>query len=197
MSIQLLHFGYDKFTAVSVKFSSEWKKGACPSVKFIFEITNVTLKKNFVAYRSSRQQKDVEQHFHGTTLACNITTTRDICIKGACGICGISSEGLNPDCIRKDKDDFQRFGSGFYLAPNSSKCHDYTDCTPETRGDRAMLLCDVCPGRKYEIERNSPKLTRPPRGFDSVYGQVGAKLNYPELVVYDRRAVMPRYIIVY
>lgn len=178
-------------------FSTEWKKNDCPTVRFIFEVTNSTLEEEFKAYQSSCQQKDIEKHFHGTTLACNIAATKSICTKGACGICGISSEGLNPAYIRNERSDFQRFGSGFYLAPNSSKCHDYTDCKPETRGDRAMLLCDVCPGRKYNIERNSPKLTQPPAGFDSVYGQVGAKLNYPELVVYDRRAVMPRYIIVY
>ena len=60
-----------------------------------------------------------------------------------------------------------------------------------------MLLCDVCPGRRYPLETNSQQLTGPPTGFDSVYGKVGTKLNYPELVVYDTAAVMPRYIIVY
>ena len=60
-----------------------------------------------------------------------------------------------------------------------------------------MLLCDVCPGRKYQLTTNSQQLTGPPRGFDSVYGQVGGKLNYPEIVVYNPDAVMPSYIIVY
>ena len=46
---------------------------------------------------------------------------------------------------------FQRFGHGFYLAPNSSKCHDYTQ---GANGCRAMLLCDVCPGRQYQFRTN-------------------------------------------
>ena len=47
------------------------------------------------------------------------------------------------------------------------------------------------------LKINSQQLTGPPPGFDSVYGQVGGKLNYPEIVVYNPDAVMPRYIIVY
>ena len=60
-----------------------------------------------------------------------------------------------------------------------------------------MLLCDVCPGRKCLLKTNSKQLTGPPPGFDSVYGQVGDKLNYPEIVVYNPDAVMPRHITVY
>ena len=62
-----------------------------------------------------------------------------------------------------------------------------------------MLFCDICPGRKYLLKINSQQLTGPwpPTAFDTVYGQVGGKLNYPEIVVYNPDAVMPRYIIVY
>ncbi len=104
---------------------------------------------------------------------------------------------MDPGCIRKDFDHFQRFGSGFYLAPNSSKCHDYTE--KNTRNYRAMLLCNVLPGRKHSLKSNSRNRTGPPPGYDSVYGQVGtgAALNYPEIVVYNPHAVMPKYIIVY
>ena len=47
------------------------------------------------------------------------------------------------------------------------------------------------------LKTNSQQLTGPLPGFDSVYGQVGGKLNYPEIVVYNPDAVMPHYIIVY
>ena len=60
-----------------------------------------------------------------------------------------------------------------------------------------MLLCDVCPGNKYRLETNSQRRTGPPPGYDSVYGQVGSKLNYPEIVVYEPDAVIPRFIILY
>ena len=170
------------------------EKGQCPGVDFVYRVTNSTLKQEWDAYGRRVQVQQVEQYFHGTTLACDITRFDQLCSKGECGVCGISSAGLDKRCISEGS--FQRFGSGFYLAPNSSKCHDYTR-TCNGYVYRAMLLCDVYPGEKYHFQRNKRHLTGPPQGYDSVYGQVGEDLNYPELVVYDKAAVLPRYIIVY
>jgi len=185
----------DEFAEVAAKFRREWKveKGLCPPVSRVFVVTNRTLQQRWKAYKMKLQDRTIEEHFHGTTITCNITATEALCNDGNCGICGISSTGFDTNFIRNNID-FQRFGNGFYLAPNSSKCHDYTQ---GAYGFRAMLLCDVCPGRKYQLERNSQQLQGPPPGYDSVYGQVGCKLNYPEIVVYNPDAVMPRYIIVY
>ena len=94
-------------------------------------------------------------------------------------------------CIRKNIN-FQRFGHGFYFAPNSSKCHDYTQGTYTYR---VMLQVDILPGKKHNIT-NSEVLTCPPDGYHSVYRTPGQELN-PELVVYNPDSVMPRYIIVY
>ena len=150
-------------------------------------ITNSTLRRNWNAYIDFKI-KSVEEHYHSTIMA-----TNKLCSNGNCGVCGISSTGLDPKMIQTNIT-FQRFGHGFYLAPNSSKCHDYTQ---GANGCQAMLLCDVCPGRKYQLITNSQQLKGPPPGFDSVYGQVGRKLNYPEIVFYNSDAVMPHYIIVY
>ena len=97
----------------------------------------------------------------------------------------ISRSGLDPKCIRNG---FQRFGTGFYLARNSSKSHDYTQ---SYNGFKAILLCDVLPGRKYVVQTDRQHLQGPPTGYDSVYGNVGKDLNYPELVVYNPDAVLP------
>ena len=184
----------DEFSKVSGNFSKAWalQKGPCPSVDFVFAVTNNTLEQKWRAYGRNVQVKDVEELYHGTMLACNITATRTLCNKGNCGICGISSAGLDTRCISKDS--FQRFGSGFYLAPNSSKCSDYTH---GCHGYKAMLTCDVLPGKKYTLQTNRRQLSGPPSGYDSVHGKVGGDLNYPELVVYNPDAVLPRYIIVY
>ena len=187
-----------EFAQVTRKFSNSWTKGSCPPVScvHVFAITNPTLEQQWTAYGQKLQhsvQTITEEHYHGTTLACNITISRSLCSDGNCGICGISCAGLDPQYIRKNID-FQRFGHGFYLAPNSSKCHDYTQGAYDFR---AMLLCEVRPGNKYHLQTNSQKLKGPPQGYDSVYGLVGSKLNYPEIVVYNPHAVMPRYIIVY
>ena len=168
-------------------------KGPCPPVDQVLVITNSTLQRKWNAYKYRLQDRSVEEHYHGMTLTCNIMATNKLCNDGNCGICTISSTALDLNMIQTNIT-FQRFGHGFYLAPNSSKCHDYTQ---GAYGYRAMLLCDVCPGRKYLLTSNSQQLTGPPRGFDSVYGQVCDKLNYPEIVVYNPDVVMPRYIILY
>ena len=89
---------------------------------------------------------------------------------------------------------FQRFGDGFYLAPNSSKCHDYTQGHDKYR---AMLLFDVAEGNKYIVQNDQTTLKTAPQGFDSVYGQRGGSLNYDEIVLYKSEALLPTHFVVY
>jgi hypothetical protein len=182
-----------EFDQVSSKFTRDWdkKKGACPNVNCVFVVENSTLRDKWNLYKQRLSDQTVEKYYHGTSVTCNITSSGRLCPYQSCGICGISSDGLKRKFIRNIS--FQRFGEGFYLAPNSSKCHDYTK---GAHGYQAMLLCDVCPGRKYVLQSNSEQMKGPPRGYDSIYG-IGGQLNYPEIVIHNPDAVMPRYIIVY
>ena len=182
---------------VQSHFKSNWcpKKGTCPPIVCVFEVTNQQLEARWKIYRqklpSSRQ--NVEKYYHGTKLKCDIVNSQSPCNDKECGVCGISTFGMFRECIRKNIN-FQRFGHGFYFAPNSSKCHDYTQ---GVQTHRAMLLVEILPGQKYTITNNDVKLTQPPDGCHSVYGKSGQALNYAELVVYNPDCVMPRYIIVY
>ena len=182
-----------ELTNVTQKFTNAWnvKKGTCPQVDYVLIVSNSALERRWSAYKQKLQDQTVEEYYHGTKLKCNLF--QPPCNDQKCGICGISSTGLDRRCIRQNIN-FQRFGHGFYLAPNSSKCHDYTQ---GAHGYRAMLLCDVCPGRKYYLQTDNVQLAGPPLGYDSVFGQVGGSLNYAEIVVYNPDAVVPRYIIVY
>ena len=185
--------------AIERKFRRRWaeQKGACPKIKFVFIIRNTKLEQKWKRYQQSLKVQTVEEHYHGTNLTCDIATSQDLCNNKNCGICGISRNGFDHRCIRKNIN-FQRFGHGFYLAPNSSKCHDYTR-TRSYCSRRAMLLCDVCPGKKCCLKKDDYTLKCPPNGFDSVYGETGpgCKLNYGEIVLYNPDAILPRYIIVY
>ena len=157
----------------------------------MFKVTNDTLERKWTAYKSTLREKQVEEVYHGTKLSCRITASWKCCDTESCGICGISKSGLDR---RRVGDQGSRFGTGFYLAPNSSKSHYYTQ---KYNGFKAMLLCDVLPGRKYVIQTN---MLSAPTGYDSVYycgNAAGRNLDYPELVVYKPEAVLPRYIIVY
>ena len=187
-----------EFQAVCIKFKSAWVKGTCPSVSYVFVVTNTKLEPRWRRYLQNLTLQDVEEHYHGTMLTCNITATNTLCRDENCGICGICSVGLDRRCIQKNIS-FQRFGHGFYLAPNSSKCHDYTQ---GACGFRAMLLCDVAAGKKYILQANDQKLLKPPEGYDSVYGKgvpgsSSSVLNYDEIVIYNPDCVLPRYVIVY
>jgi hypothetical protein len=87
---------------------------------------------------------------------------------------------------------FARFGRGIYFAPNSSKANDYN-----TDPIRAMFYCKVVLGNRWETEYDRSDLVAPPPAHHSVYGKVGARLNYPEVVVYTELAVKPTHVILY
>jgi len=65
---------------------------------------------------------------------------------------------------------------------------------------RAPPRESLSPGRKYALQFRDPLLSKPPPGYDSFYGENRAvtgrgELNYDELVIFDHRAIYPRYII--
>ena len=76
-----------------------------------------------------------------------------------------------------------------------------------------MLLNKVVVGRGYKMTVDNTTLTGPPAGYDSVsvvrwssggalmriqvLGEVGARLNYDELAVYNNDAIRPSYLVMY
>ena len=165
-------------------------------MKAVFIIENDLLKMKWRVYNDSlpRLYRETEQHYHGTKLLCNITVTKDLCCSSDCGICGISESGFKRHKISHNILSFQRFGPGFYLAPKSSKCHDYTQ---GAYNYRALLLCDVSPGNKYKLAKNDQSLNGPPDGYHSIHGVAGGSLNYEEIVLSNPDAIIPKYIIIY
>ena len=193
--------GSTKYQTICSKFRQDWspQKGPCPGVDFVLEVDCLVLKRRWEDYSTALATRGspttVEQHYHGTVIKCDLAGTKNLCSHGDCGICGISRGGFKKKLIGTNIPQFKRFGHGFYLAPHSSKCHDYT------RGShthRAMLLCDVLPGKKHVVTTDHTHLTAPPPGYDSVYGQPAPGcLNYPEIVIFDEASILPRYVIAY
>ncbi len=189
----MVQYRSELFNKVSRKFTESWKIENPPSVSHVFAISNPALQHNWTKYGQMLKIQVSKEYFHGTNLFCDIATDKTLCTNGNCGICGISHAGMNRDSISKNVDSFQqRFGSGFYFAPNSSKCHFYTG--ENRHGYRAMLLCKVLRGKTCNVTSYMPKLTRPPNQCDSVFYD---NSPHSELVVYHHHAVMPCYIIVY
>ncbi len=172
-------------------------KGAPPStsdIVTIFRIFNPKQKNIFTKYTSSLANKATEKYFHGTLTQCDVANQKSACSTNKCGVCGISRKGFQASMIATNIPRFTRFGKGFYLAPNSSKCHDYTQGIVDYR---VMLLCTVAPGNKYTVQNDQKTLTAPPQGYDSVYGAKGGSLNYDEIVLYKSESILPKYAIVY
>ena len=173
-----------------------------PVIQSVLQIVNPAVEERFKAYTNNlpRLHRKVEQLFHGTSLSCDILEHLIICSElrslDECGVCGIVENGFE---MKKISNGWQRFGPGFYLASKSSKAGDYC------RGcgtSRVLFLCDVAPGKKYELKTNNPGLTAPPPGHHSVHGKskfLGAigDLNCDEIVLYSANAIYPRYIFIF
>lgn len=177
---------------VITMFRKKWNdtQFSCPTkdeIPIVYSIQNEGSAKRWRNYRSSLKDQKAELFYHGTTLKCNKVKNKKLCTDQECGVCGIASRGFDERYI---KNCLQRYGPGFYLAPNPAKCHAFTQ---GTRGCRAILVCDVCPGRKYYTEEEYHRFERPPKGYDSVY----STCNSEEIVLYNPGAILPKYIILY
>jgi len=189
---------HTEFQEIKEHFIRKWdpRKGTHGDLCEVLIINNSKLEKRFQNYLSTLPINTVSQYYHGTSLSCAIHETNTPCSDETCGICGISQNGFLKKCIGNY---FQRFGNGFYLAPNSSKSHDYTK---EHKKYRAMLLCNVAEGNKYITKQNKTDLSTPPQGYNSVYGKgdytdIHFPLNYDEIVLYTPEAILPTHILVY
>ena len=185
---------YEQFISTWVKYPPP------PKPEAIYAITNKNLSDSFHKYVQELRGKDANSttayHFHGTKLQCNLLQTNAVCSNIACGICGISQKGFDPSLRGTNIPRFKRYGNGFYFAPNSSKCHDYTQGV-EAIGLRAQLLCLVASGTRFETTKNHTDLSKPPQSCHSVFGVKGGVLNYEEVVVYESHAILPEFVIVY
>ena len=186
---------HQEFQQIQIHFTQQWahQKGSCGHLHQVFIIDNPKLQKQFEVYKSSLSVQTVSEHFHGTSLKCAIYQSSSICSDRKCGICGIVQRGILLE-YKSSNITFQRFGDGFYLAPNSSKCHDYTQGHGQYR---AMLLFKVAEGRRYTVTNDNTTLKAPPSGYDSVYGKRGGSLNYDEIIVYKPEALLPTHILIY
>ena len=182
-------------------FKSKWVKYLpVPEPKAIFAVSNSKIWESFQEYVKDLKEKDsdatTDYFFHGTTLQCNLLQLNETCDDLNCGICGIVARGFDKSLIGKNIPRFKRYGEAFYLAPNSSKCHDYTQGKDDI-GMRAQLLCLVACGTKFETTKDHTRLMKAPEKCDSVYGNSGGTLNYEEVAIYESRAILPEFVIVY
>jgi hypothetical protein len=118
--------------------------------------------------------------FHGTNRACLLgesSTNVLLCGLEQCYLCSIVRSSFDVSKCGS-KNSFKRFGHGIYTTSCSSKADDYVSNFSESASLRVMILSRVVVGRPDKRYRNSPHLSSPSSGYDSIAGETGRDLNY-------------------
>ncbi|XP_057503706.1 uncharacterized protein LOC130787332 [Actinidia eriantha] len=128
--------------------------------------------------------------FHCTTLACSLGSRGSSSLCGpapGCGVCTIIRHGF-----RGSASD----GKGVRTTASSGRAHD---CLAGSDGRRAMLVCRVIAGRVRRMAEDAPpEEDSASHGlYDSVAGFAGVYSNLEELYVFNPRAILPCFVVIY
>lgn len=127
--------------------------------------------------------------FHCTTLSCNLGSRGSSTLCGSvpgCSVCTIIRHGFRgKEC------------KGVRTTASSGRAHDsLKNCTDERR---AMLVCRVIAGRVRRVTDDAPSEEDSVSGgsYDSVAGYTGVYSNLEELFVFNPRAILPCFVVIY
>lgn len=90
------------------------------------------------------------------------------------------------------------FGRGIYFADNYSKSANYSFgyWGGDTKGEKKYIfVAEVALGRQAKYTSAQGRLTKPPKGFDSVMGCKGANLYNNEFIVYNENQARLKYVV--
>ncbi|KAG8779070.1 hypothetical protein FRC15_010385 [Serendipita sp. 397] len=146
-----------------------------------------------------------QPRWHGTLCTCGLTATNSngiLCTSPGCSLCNIIRVSYD---ISYAGIKWGRYGKGIYSTCTSSKASDYSK-NAISSPLKAVLLNEVVIGKGIIMSTDSPGLSGPPAGYDSVLavprkrlrrGGPPAGLNYDETIVYRNDAIKPVYLVLY
>ncbi|KAM7259880.1 hypothetical protein ACFE04_015621 [Oxalis oulophora] len=135
--------------------------------------------------------------FHCTTLTCSLGARGSSNLCGSiptCGVCTIIRHGFQGSKTGGGS------GCGVRTTASSGRAHD---SLVGSDGRRAMLVCRVIAGRvkrvadQVSVEEESNNGSGVSGPYDSVAGYAGIYTNLEELVVYNPRAILPCFVVIY
>ncbi|OMO87407.1 putative nucleic acid binding protein [Corchorus capsularis] len=136
--------------------------------------------------------------FHCTTLTCSLGArgSSNLCSSvPGCGVCTVIRQGFQNKGGAVAAAEFK----GVRTTASSGRAHDSLKCTD---GRRAMLVCRVIAGRVKRVtddapleEDNSSNVSA--GSYDSVAAYAGVYSNLEELVVFNPRAILPCFVVIY
>ncbi|XP_076949248.1 uncharacterized protein LOC143621827 [Bidens hawaiensis] len=131
--------------------------------------------------------------FHCTTVGCALRarSSSSLCTTvPGCGVCTIIRHGFqSPKAVGTTGGGDSGAGKGgVRTTASSGRAHDCLGVDPQ--GRRAMLVCRVIAGKvKRVAEDDGP--------YDSVAGYAGLYSNLEELYVFNPRAILPCFVVIY
>ncbi|KDP32761.1 hypothetical protein JCGZ_12053 [Jatropha curcas] len=195
---------------VEIIFQSSWLKKEAPicQIDRILKVHNTqrTITK-FEEYRDSikaKANKLQKKHprciadgnellrFYCTSFACSLglNGSSNLCNSiPHCNVCSIIKNGF------KESTTGGVHGHGILTTATSGKAHDKAALLEDSNGNnsdkRAMLVCRVIAGRvKKSMEGNMEE-------YDSVAGAMGVYSNLDELYVFNPKAILPCFVVIY
>ncbi|XP_052200965.1 uncharacterized protein LOC127807291 [Diospyros lotus] len=188
---------------VEIIFQSSWLRKQSPVCKIdrILKVHNTqkTISK-FEEYRDAIKAKATKlpkKHprcvadgnellrFHCTTFDCSLglNGSTNLCNSiPTCNVCSIIRNGFKVAAAA---------GKGILTTATSGKAHDEAAGAGPDDGKRAMLVCRVIAGR---VKKSSEGVAEE---YDSVAGAAGAYANLEELYVFNPRAILPCFVVIY
>ncbi|XP_062164409.1 uncharacterized protein LOC133871071 [Alnus glutinosa] len=125
--------------------------------------------------------------FHCTNLTCALGARGATSLCGSVPACGVCTsirhgfQGKGGDC------------KGVRTTASSGRAHDSLRCTD---GRRAMLVCRVIAGRvRHDAPTEEDSVSA--GSYDSVAGCAGIYSNLEELIVFNPRAILPCFVVIY
>ncbi|KAG4934527.1 hypothetical protein JHK87_048529 [Glycine soja] len=138
--------------------------------------------------------------FHCTTLTCALGArgSSSLCasVHGSCGVCTIIRHGFQGGSCGGGSGDHGK-AKGVRTTASSGRAHDSVVCGDATR--RAMLVCRVIAGRVKRVVEDAPSEEEhvSVASYDSVAGYAGIYSNLEELVVFNPKAILPCFVVIY
>ncbi|XWS21590.1 hypothetical protein CRYUN_Cryun30bG0067300 [Craigia yunnanensis] len=193
---------------VEIIFQSSWLKKQTPicQIDRILKVHNTpkTISK-FEEYRDSIKSKATKlpkKHprciadgnellrFHCTTFACSLGLkgSSNLCNSiPNCNVCSIIKNGFKVAQALTGGSN----GKGILTTATSGKAHDKAAGVEDGNDKRAMLVCRVIAGRVKKSTEGSME------DYDSVAGAVGVYSNLDELYVFNPKAILPCFVVIY
>ena len=182
--------GSQEYREIKEYFQKKWKK--CPNIDLVLAIVNPSLNEQFTNYKEIHGNKkdkknSIKKFFFGTKLGCDLQTYQVPCKRDKlsdCDVCRLALNGFEDLCI-----DGLRLDKNPEIAHSKAKPHDDSF----TYG---LLLCDVACGSNMKKTESAVSIQRD--GFDVVGISKGVvKKSTDEIVLYNAKALCPRYILLY